>query len=299
MDDTIVANFFVLANIVAFLTAANVLMLILLLCFLWHTNNKLSLPMNWKLVAFSVSLVGIFATENVLIRKALIPEDSLEIPFHWGFLLNSSLLPIKDVQYSWLRGHGVVAIMFPKVHKYLNWLVKVYPYVCYLQVFWVAISAIFVTFFPDNTAPLAPLDIAADSSIAVTGVICVIFDTALLIAFVTFLRTTHAELVDETDWRFATIARFGIAANACAYAAFALFVAGAAMDNPFNEEVIWNVSYCCLVGMFVALAAMKVSLHRRDVIDAVSTAEHNARNTKRRAPPPPETAGAAARRTLE
>ncbi|KAJ3208858.1 hypothetical protein HDU82_001829 [Entophlyctis luteolus] len=278
MDDTIVANFFVLANIVAFLTAANVLILLLLFYFLWHTNNKLSLPMNWKLVAFSVSLVGIFATENVLIRKALIPKDAvlyIQMSALQSFFVDSFTLLY--VQYSWLRSHCVVVRVFPNSFKYLNWLVKIYPFVCYLHVFLQAISATLVTLFPHKELPITTLGFAADASIAVTGLLCITFDTILLIAFVKFLRATHKQLLDETDLRFAKIARFGMSANACAYAAFALFVAGTTMDSAFDEEVIWNVSYCCLVGVFIALAAMKVSLHRLDVMDAISTGEQHAK----------------------
>ncbi|KAI9334045.1 hypothetical protein BDR26DRAFT_867700 [Obelidium mucronatum] len=166
------------------------------------------------------------------------------------------------VYYSSSRALRIITSVFPKLHNFLYYFLKAMPVIVFAQVIPASIDAYCAT-NPDLVYIIETVTFIEQGLSVLAAFAVLVFDIIFLTGFIKFVATIRLELRKDTDESFPIIAKHGLVSCVFAMLSFLCLVSTLAFESySFGYNLMIFVAYVCLTGIHIALASMKIILHR-------------------------------------
>ncbi|KAJ3380061.1 hypothetical protein HDU84_006196 [Entophlyctis sp. JEL0112] len=263
MDAAEVANFKILAYTAMVMTGLAAAMFVRLVMFVRSSGEKMSL-MTYRLLAVSLSLVGLYAAEVPYILCGLVTENtsvSYQILAAQTFFTDS--LSLLYIQYSWARSEFVARRVFLRSRKVIAAVISVFPFITYAHCAGATLTSVLITYFGYQLDSLRLLTLVTNLVMVISGLLNVSFDCMLIYAFLRFSNATRINEMDTVDWRFEIIFKYGMLAIGCAFGSLVFYTSSIPFADLFAVHLLVNLAYLCISLGVLTLLAMKFALYAK------------------------------------
>ncbi|ORY44206.1 hypothetical protein BCR33DRAFT_850817 [Rhizoclosmatium globosum] len=174
-----------------------------------------------------------------------------------------AIFELSYIHYSWARSQHIAFSVLPWGTKVCSWVVFFSPFLLIPQVIPPLLSAAGLS---GNV-----IDILFIYLPVLAGVVTVLFDCFLLIAFFIYIRRhTVMAATDQSPPQFMIITKFGGIACIVGLTSVALLAAGTMSDDTDFLQNLSVGSTACVVLVFFVLLRMKVVLHWNEIRERMS-----------------------------
>ncbi|KAJ3393575.1 hypothetical protein HDU80_010680 [Chytriomyces hyalinus] len=244
-----------------------VVMLLVILFFVlyfesWNRVGRISVqvmasPFNIVLVFGCACLIGLFACQIVgcTTNYSVYRYDASYVPAFFFY----SCLQICYTTYAWFRTACIVEMVFPKAFWLMKAIATYCPAIFLLQT---ATAAVEVYAPPTTGVAIINVHWLHNANVIFCGNALCIYETILIISFISFLRRTIVDPSGQVDPKFRLISKHGCFCVSSCYIAFSIYFMSMFTSDPGINMVFVAVSSAFFNIIFTNGFAMKVNLHR-------------------------------------